>query len=140
MVFLFLACYVKHDTPVIPVEGKSMVLEFFARELKDKALAAQCGELAKRVRAVSGGIRDLAEKKIQDIVSSCSRGSSSLGLLENKKATEDEVRAEFAALAAKSPDAEADALIEKASADKLYFEDRARPCVSPVSRPLSLVS
>ena len=102
------------DNTVIPVEGKAMVLEFFARELKDKALAAQCGELAKRVRVVSGGIRDLAEKKIQDIVSSCSRGSSSLGLLENKKATEDEVRAEFAALAAKSPDAEADALIEKA--------------------------
>ena len=102
------------DNTVIPVEGKAMVLEFFARELKDRALAVQCGELAKRVRVVSGGIRDLAEKKIQDIVSSCSRGSSSLGLLENKKAAEEKVRAEFAALAAKSPDAEVDALIEKA--------------------------
>ena len=102
------------DITVVPVEGKAMLLEFFARELKDKALAGECGELAKKVREVSNAIRAFAEKKVQEVVSSCSRESRSLGFLEDEKAAEEALKAGFAAIAEKCPAAEADALLEKA--------------------------
>ena len=102
------------DNTVVPVESKAMLLEFYARELKDNTLAAQCGELAKKVRAVSGEIRTLSENKIKEIASSSSRESSSLDFLKDKNAAETALKAEFAAIAAKSPDSEAVALIEKA--------------------------
>ena len=101
------------DNTVVPVESRAMMLEFLAKTLDDKTLAAQCIELAKKVRAVSGEIRVLSDKKVTDIVS---RESSSLDFLKDKTAAEAALKAEFAAIAAKSPNADADALIEKARA------------------------
>lgn len=89
------------DNTVVPVESRAMMLEFLARTLDDKALAAQCGELAPKVREVSNAIRKLGDDKIRDFIG-------------NPKAVEAELKAEFDAVAAKSPNAEADALIEKA--------------------------
>lgn len=99
------------DNTVVPVESKAMLLEFFARELKDKALAGNCGELAKRVREVSNAIRALAAKRVNELISDDSR---LLEVAKDPKAAEAALKSEFAALAAKSPAAEADALVEKA--------------------------
>ena len=89
------------DNAVVPVESRAMMLEFLAKTLDDKTLAAQCGELAPKVRKVSGAIRKLASDRI-------------CGFIESPEASEAELKAEFDAIAAKSPNAEADALIERA--------------------------
>ena len=118
------------DDTVIPVEGKAMLLEYFAKELTDKALAAQCGGLAKKVREVSNGMRRLCDEKCaevraevaamkgEDIVfneAACGRPTKGRKWFETPKldAKKAACREEFDALAAKCP-AEAAELIEKA--------------------------
>ena len=118
------------DDTVIPVEGKAMLLEYFARTLDDKGLAAQCADMAKKVRGVSDAIRSLCDEKCvatraeaaamrgEDIAFSDNAfGSSKRGrryfetpALAAKEAA---CRNEFSALAAKCPP-DAAALIEKA--------------------------
>ena len=92
------------DDTVVPPESKAMLLEFFARELKDKALSAECGGLAKKVREVSNAIRAFAAEKSAAV-------KATAVALDGVALTN-----EFAAIAAKCPDAEADALVEKARA------------------------
>ncbi len=89
------------DVVVVPVEGRAILLEYFARELSDRALAGECAELAKRVRSASNAIRASAERHCDEIERTCRPGD------------EEAIKAEFASLAAKSPDAEADALLGK---------------------------
>ena len=52
------------DELVIAREGRAMLLEFFAKNLVDKPLAAKCGELAPKLRAVASAVRSLADEKI----------------------------------------------------------------------------
>ena len=109
------------DIAVVPVEGKAMLLEFFARELgegkkgegrskKEEGrskmefvdLALECGELAKKVREVSNAIRESADSHCEEVKRTFKPGDEAA------------LKAEFAAIAAKAPLAEADALLEMA--------------------------
>ena len=125
------------DDTIIPVEGKAMLLEHFARALDDKGLAAQCGEMAKRVRGVSDAMRSLCDKKCAALKAEAAalkggelglstnlygvlkhgdirRGERLFEKSEGAAAKESACRAEFDALAATAPLDDAAALIEKA--------------------------
>lgn len=97
------------DNAVIPVESRAMLLEFFARELKGTALAGECSALAARLREVSSEIRAFADAEVKGVLS---RIESLRGDAAGRE-KEDALRKGFAAIAAKSPDAAADALVEK---------------------------